>query len=75
MMGREATPVPMWAAIVAVRHRLELHVQRRHPAARRHLHAAEKTQAHAFNSLLVYGADFAASLSAGALMASFDWWG
>jgi hypothetical protein len=42
MTGREATPVPLWAAIVTVRHRLELHVQRRHPAARRHLHAGRE---------------------------------
>ncbi len=65
----------MWAAIVAVRHRLELHVQRRHPAARRHLRRPRRHGRTAFNSLLVYGADVAASLSAGALMASFDWWG
>jgi MFS family permease len=34
---------------------------------------AEKTRAQGLNSLLVYGANVAASLSAGALMASFDW--
>jgi len=35
--------------------------------------AAEKTRAQGLNSLLVYGANVAASLSAGALMAAFDW--
>jgi MFS family permease len=35
--------------------------------------AAEKTRAQGLNSLLVYGANVAASLAAGALMASFDW--